>query len=68
MVEKGYYGNKGFVLPWDCIKVPQVDPFTTTDLCNSIFFQASAPNLNLLSFNFMESRSHPVLENLCHNN
>ena len=30
MVKNGYYGNEGFGLPWDHIKVCQIGLFTTT--------------------------------------
>ena len=31
MVKKGYYGNEGLGLAWDCIEVCQVAPFSTTE-------------------------------------
>ena len=39
MVKNGYYGNKGFGLAWDRIKVRQIGPFTTTTMvfCHKIF-------------------------------
>ena len=30
MVKNGYYGNEGFGLPWDRIKLSQINLFTTT--------------------------------------
>ena len=41
MVKNGYYGNEGFGLPWDHIKVRQMTLFTTTEityLFNGVLF------------------------------
>ena len=42
MVKKGYYGNEGLGLAWDCIEVRQMNPFCTTTITPlNLFFQVN---------------------------
>ena len=67
MVKKGYYGNEGFALGWDRIKVRQVASFYTTNvasLCNIAKENLSKISMKTCGLETRSSKESSVKRNL----